>query len=916
MSQRIGKQFRTSKALLPGIALIAVMCAPGVQAATCTWNSADGAWLASGNWLNCADGPGPSTRSPGPDDIAVIVNGIANLGSSPTVAELELGAGGRIHAPGSTRVLTVTESLRLNGGASSGVLGVTQLHLVLAAGASGSLLASSSLETATFLMNSGNLALGSASGTSLSLKNYAELQNFSGGTITLVGGDSRLYLEEGASVINQVGASIAISGNTQIGKPTPANSIHHVKNFGSMSMSGPGTLSFPGGGGGLVEFWQFGQFTITNATVRCNLVAVACRWSDINGGGSSAAFTRMVNGQIDAGGPAANFGVSKGATLTGTGSINARLSTANGLLAPGALSGLPYGTLAFSGTGAINSGQLDLDIGGATAGNHDAISFGGNLSVGNSSSADGNGRLSLRLAPGYAPTLGSAVPVLSYASVSPDAGFNLVEANYALDYATRFDATELNVFPAPRLIMEHASLTEGANGSAVMTFNLRLSQPSNVPVTITELRERAGSASNGLPPDGDYTAGTQAFTFAPGEVLKHAVATIYGDNVVEGDEAFMLQLRRNGKLLNAAHGNGLRGRQNVIGTILSDELAPGTRMLLVGTDSTTHHIRRFTTDGAFIDNWLTDAQPFTYNGYSGFCFAPDGSILSTRFFANTQGPALFSRQGALLAESFAAGTVFNSHESCVYDRAGNVYIGQAGFNSSVPDAQIPLLKFSASGVLLDSFVLPTGERGVDWIELAGDQCTLYYTSEDTTVRRYNVCTRSALPSLTASLSGTYCYALRLRANRELMVACTAGVHRLDEDGDELQFYSRESLGETDVNGLFAINLDPDGTSFWTAGATSGKVYRVDIASGTVLTTITDIGGAISGLAIYDEPGDDTIFADDFELPPVPPAPTAARPCVDLLIEPGDNLPQFIPHWLDALLVSDGDDCADLHTADQ
>ena len=244
MRQRIGPQFRAAKAGPISIAWIALLWAAQAQAATCTWNNPDGAWIVAGNWIDCADQPGPSTRSPGPDDIAVIVNGIVNLGSNPTVAELELGAGGRIHTPGSTRVLTVTEALRLNGGRTTTVLGLTQLHLVLAAGASGNLLASTSLEDATFLMNSGSLALGSASGASLSLKNYAELQNLSGGTITLAGGDSRLYLEVGASVANQIGASIAISGNTQIGKPAPANSTHQVNNFGSMSMSGPGTLSF------------------------------------------------------------------------------------------------------------------------------------------------------------------------------------------------------------------------------------------------------------------------------------------------------------------------------------------------------------------------------------------------------------------------------------------------------------------------------------------------------------------------------------------------------------------------------------------------------------------------------------------------------------------------------------------------
>lgn len=178
---------------------------------------------------------------------------------------------------------------------------------------------------------------------------------------------------------------------------------------------------------------------------------------------------------------------------------------------------------------------------------------------------------------------------------------------------------------------------------------------------------------------------------------------------------------------------------------------------------------------------------------------------------------------------------------------------------------MPVLKFSRSGVLLDSFVLPTGPRGTDWIELSSDQCTRYYTSEDTTVRRYDACTRTALPALVSNLEGTVCYALRLRPNSELMVACRDAVHRISPQGVVLQTYTRQSIGETDPNGLFAINLDPDGTSFWTAGLQSPTVYRVDIASGSVLTAFASGSGGVGGLAVYDELYEsDVMFADGFE----------------------------------------------------
>jgi hypothetical protein len=54
--------------------------------------------------------------------------------------------------------------------------------------------------------------------------------------------------------------------------------------------------------------------------------------------------------------------------------------------------------------------------------------------------------------------------------------------------------------------------------------------------------------------------------------------------------------------------------------------------------------------------------------------------------------------------------------------------------------------------------------------------------------------------------------------------------------------------------LFALNLDPDGTSFWT-GDIGGDdaVFRIDLASGAVLKTFSTFPGTeLGGLAIFGE----------------------------------------------------------------
>jgi hypothetical protein len=789
----------------------------------------------------------------------------------------------------------VTGALRLNGGGTTTVLGSNQLRLILPPGATGTLLAPSTLNNASFLENSGNLNLGSAAGVALTLSNAARINNLAGGVVNFAGGDSRINMLSGSEFRNHDGGTVTVNGNLQAGLPTPQTSPTYFRNDGSMTVTGPGTLTFRGSGnGGTTRFDQNGNLTVTNATVACRSATNECVWSDVNGVQVVDSITTLDGGTIDCGGTTVPLSVTNGSTVRGAGTLNCALSV-TGLIAPGASGGVPYGTLNVAGGVTVGpGGAFDFDLGGSSAGNYDRVASGGVCSVGSSSFPDGLGTLTLRLAPGYAPPLGEAIPVFAYTSIQPMPAFNRVDANGTLDYASRFDPTQMVVFPAPRITFEDASLIEGNSGSAILNFTLRLSQASALTVTAL-VQDAPGTATEGLPPSGDYNAGTQNLSFAPGQLTRTASATIHGDVLVEADQAFTLEAYRY-RVQNAAFGTGRPGRLAAVGTIVTDDLAPGTRYVLVAAGSGDAGVRRLTSGGLYLDTFDTGIFG-GFNPNTGVCFAPDGKVLATRFAQNSAGARLFSRHGALLIANFGAqpGLFFNSHESCVYDAAGNVYIGQAGFNAQQTDAQVPVLKFDRNGLLLDRFVVPTGTRGTDWIELSADQCTLYYTSEDTTVRRYNLCTRTALPPLITTLTPPFCYALRLRPNSELMVACQDAVHRVSAQGVNLQTYTRQSIGENNAQGLFALNLDPDGSSFWTAGALSGMVYRVDIASGAVLTAFASgASGGASGLAVYDELSEtDVLLADGFESGTVAPKSTLA-PRDPANARTGPELPHYNP----------------------
>ena len=70
------------------------------------------------------------------------------------------------------------------------------------------------------------------------------------------------------------------------------------------------------------------------------------------------------------------------------------------------------------------------------------------------------------------------------------------------------------------------------------------------------------------------------------------------------------------------------------------------------------------------------------------------------------------------------------------------------------------------------------------------------------------------------------FALRQLSDGTVLVADADRVVRLDALGNLIQTYG---LGSDSL--LFALNIDPNGKDFWTAGYFSGNVYEYDINSG-------------------------------------------------------------------------------------
>ena len=101
------------------------------------------------------------------------------------------------------------------------------------------------------------------------------------------------------------------------------------------------------------------------------------------------------------------------------------------------------------------------------------------------------------------------------------------------------------------VINNSASVTEGDSGTVNAVFTVTLSAPSLQSVTVNfataDFTATAGE---------DYTAKSGTLTFAPGETSKTIVVAVNGDTLVEGNEAFMVNLSNptNGVILDGQGG--------------------------------------------------------------------------------------------------------------------------------------------------------------------------------------------------------------------------------------------------------------------------------------------------------------------------------------------------------------------------
>lgn len=163
----------------------------------------------------------------------------------------------------------------------------------------------------------------------------------------------------------------------------------------------------------------------------------------------------------------------------------------------------------------------------------------------------------------------------------------------------------------------------------------------------------------------------------------------------------------------------------------------------------------------------------------------------------------------------------NPH-SVASDAAGSAYVGLAACAERV-------LKFSGNQTPV-AYAVASKDRGLLWIDLAGDGCTLFYTSGGPDMKRFDVCTNSQLPNFNLNpIPGGDTQGLRVLPDGGVLVSSGAVIARLDHAGSLVRVYD---VPAREPSRWVGLDLVPDGT-FWAVDASSSNVYNFDLATGEV-----------------------------------------------------------------------------------
>jgi len=230
--------------------------------------------------------------------------------------------------------------------------------------------------------------------------------------------------------------------------------------------------------------------------------------------------------------------------------------------------------------------------------------------------------------------------------------------------------------------------------------------------------------------------------------------------------------------------------------------------------------------------WLADGTPratltSTVTGLGeGLAFDRSGNLYVARWRADAMGVTgntveKFNNRGQSMG---AVGTGYNCDPHTIaFTNADIAYVGQAGCQKSIlkfmPGQTNPIEMFPAEEA-----------QGIFWMDLAPDQCTMFYTSVGPNVKRFDVCNNVQMTDFNiVALPGPFTHDLRLLPDGGVVVANGEVITRLDAAGLVVRTYQ----GSPESTLWAGLDLVGDGT-FWVANYFTSTIYRFDLATGNII----------------------------------------------------------------------------------
>jgi len=238
----------------------------------------------------------------------------------------------------------------------------------------------------------------------------------------------------------------------------------------------------------------------------------------------------------------------------------------------------------------------------------------------------------------------------------------------------------------------------------------------------------------------------------------------------------------------------------------------------------------FTPTGAAVCT-LNDTTGATFTTGSGFDAA--GNFYVTNFSGSTI--SQFNNSGTLLSANYMNS---GAHGQGLNESIVNVSVGPFAGNSFSGGASGAVINEfnTATGAFVHSFSVAggNGTGGTDWVDFISPT-TVIYDGEGTVIKQFNLATNTQLTDFAAAgfAGSSHLFALRVIPTGadagDVLIANSINALLLNSSGAVIKTYTLPG----DAGGDFSLNLDPNGTDFWTGDFNSGNVWEVNIATGAI-----------------------------------------------------------------------------------